>query len=286
MFRTITRVALATLAVLPLAVAGDAMAAPDADPVALLAEMQRALVPSVAQFSRVHVTARSDQPGGGSKDWDALVIRQRDEQGPRTAFSLTKPANLKGVGMLTAPHPRKPGLGLWLVTSEERRAVEYSPLEADRQFLSTRFNFDDVALTNRETQPPILLGSEQDSTHGEMWKIETRPLLDRYYSRMLTWLDADTYLPVKREYYDRAGKLWKVVSWETKKIDGIPTVTSIELHDLQSRDTASWRVQAVAYHHDALAKRVLSPIGMGEVQAHPFWSQLDELAHAQASHAP
>ena len=103
---------------------------------------------------------------------------------------------------------------------------------------------------------------------------------------MLTWLDADTYLPVKREYYDRAGKLWKVVSWETKKIDGIPTVTSIELHDLQSRDTASWRVQAVAYHHDALAKRVLSPLGMGEVQAHSFWSQLDALAHAQASHAP
>lgn len=124
MFRTITRAALATLAVLPLVVAGDATAAPDANPVALLAEMQRALVPSVAQFSRVHVTARSDQPGGGSKDWDALVIRQRDEQGPRTVFSLSKPANLKGVGMLTAPRPGKPGLGLWLVTSEERRAVE------------------------------------------------------------------------------------------------------------------------------------------------------------------
>lgn len=284
MLRTMTQVALATFATLSMLAVGSARAEQGPDAAALLADMQRALVPEVAQFSRVHIAARSDQPGGGAKEWDAVVIRQRDDEGPRTAFSLVKPANLKGVGMLTAPHPGKRILSLWLNTSEERRPVEYTPLEADRQFLSTRFNFDDVALTARDTQPPVLLGSENDSSHGALWKVETRPLLDRYYSRMLTWIAADTYLPVKREYYDRAGKLWKVVSYESRKIDGIPTVTSIDLHDVQSRDTASWRVQAIAYHHDALPKRVLSPRGLGDMQAHPFWAELDEIAHRHASH--
>lgn len=277
--------ALAAFVFSPLGGSGDARAASDADPAALLAEMQRALVPSVAQFSRVHIAARSDQPNGGSKDWDAVVIRRRDDEGPRTLFSLAKPANLKGVGMLTAPHPTKHTLSLWLYTSEDRRAIENTPLEADRQFLATRFNFEDVALTPRATQPPVLLGSERDDTHGAMWKVETRPIVDRYYSRMLTWIAADTFLPVKREYYDRGGKLWKVVSYEAKRVDGIPTVMSIELKDVQSRDTASWRVQGLAYHHEPLADKVLKPGGMAEAQAHPFWRELDEMTHSHAAGA-
>lgn len=288
MFRTMTRVALGALATLSIlgAGAGSACAGQGPDPAALLVQMQRALIPTVAQFSRVHIVARSDQPNGGSKDWDAVVIRQRDDEGPRTLFSLAKPANVKGVGMLTAPHPTRHTLSLWLYTAEDRRPVEYTPLEADRQFLTTRFNFEDVGLTQRETQPPTLLGSERDGDHGELWLVETRPILDRYYSRIVTWIAARNDLPVKREYYDRTGKLWKVVSYEMKQVEGIPTLMSIDLKDVQSRDTASWRVQAIAYHHDALADKVLKPGGMAEVLDHPFWREVDALAHRHAPAAP
>ena len=240
------------------------------DPAALLADMQDALVPATAQFSRVHISARSEQPGGGNKEWDALVIRERDDEGPHTALSLITPAPFKGIAILTAPHPSKRTLGLWLYSPEERRAVEFSPLEADRQFLSTRFNFEDLALTTRATKPPVLLGSERGD-HGVIWKVETQPAVDRYYARILTWIADDTRLPVKREYYDRANQLWKVVTYRDKLVDGIPTVTAIELHDVQSRDVALWRLDAVAYHHEKLDQKVLSPVGLGDMQKLAFW---------------
>ena len=274
MIRYIFRPALATGVLLAALGCTNAALADTPDPAALLADMHNALVPTTAQFSRVHISARSDQPGGGSKEWDALVIRERDDDGPRTALSLVTPVALKGTGILTAPHPSKATLGLWLYTPEERRAVEFSPLEADRQFLVTRFNFEDLALTTRATKPPVLLGSER-AERGVIWKVETQPAVDRYYSRILTWIADGTRLPDKREYYDRAGQLWKVVTYRDKLVDGIPTVTAIELRDVQSRDVALWRLNAVAYHHEKLDQKVLSAAGLGDVQNLAFWREVN-----------
>ena len=245
------------------------------DPAALLADMQDALVPPIAQFSRVHISARSEQPGGGSKEWDALVIRERDDEGPHTALSLLTPEPFKGMAILTAPHPSRATQGLWVYTPEERRAVEFSPLEADRQFLTTRFNFEDLALTTRATKAPVLLGSERGAS-GVLWKVETQPTLDRYYARILTWIADDTRLPLKREYYDRANQLWKVVTYRHQLVDGIPTVTAIDLHDVQSRDVARWRLDAVAYHREKLEQKVLSPVGLGDLPKLAFWRTLSD----------
>jgi hypothetical protein len=69
--------------------------------------------------------------------------------------------SLQGSGILTASEPGKHALGLWLYSPDEQRAVELTPLEADRQFFATRFNFDDVALTMRTTLAPHLRSSER-----------------------------------------------------------------------------------------------------------------------------
>jgi len=242
-------------------------------PQALLEAMQQALIPSNAQFARVHISTHSDQPGGGTKTWDALVIRERDEQGPRTALSLVTPPVLNGAGMLTAPHPTKSMLGLWLYSPGERRAIEVSPLDADRQFLTTQFNFEDLAMTKRVYRRQVLLGSEHEGQR-QAWKIESQPDVDRYYSRILTWIAADTYLPIKREYYDRADRLWKVVTYGERLIENIPTVVSIELRDVQSRDISEWKIEAVGYAHEKLAERVLSPAGLGVLQQHSVWQRI------------
>ncbi len=267
---------LAALAFVTTAGLAGVSVAQDPDPQSLLQDMQRALVPVTAQLSRVHIAAHSDQPGGGSKTWDALVLRLRDDDGPHTAFSLEAPAEPKGAGILTAPHPHKPNLGLWLYAPEERRAVENSPLEADRQFLSTRFNFEDLGFTARDTQPPVLLGSDHRGQQT-LWKVETRPIIDRYYSRMVTWIADDTRLPVKREYYDRAEKLWKVVDYRAQLVDGVPTLMAIELKDVQSRDVATWRVEAIAYVHEPLDQKILSPARLGDLPKHEFWSKLERV---------
>ena len=137
-------------------------AAQTPEPVMLLDEMQRALIPTTAQLSRVQISMHSDQPGGAATLWTALVVRYRNATGPRSVISMVSPANIKGSAMLTAPTPDTQALSLWLYSPEEQRARTFSPLEADRHFLTTDFNFEDIAMTTRTTKPPSLLGSETD----------------------------------------------------------------------------------------------------------------------------
>ena len=239
----------------------------------LLDEMQRALIPTTAQFSRVHISVRSDRPGGGTSMWDALVVRQRNATGPRTAISMVSPARVKGSVILTAPHPDKQALALWLYSPEERRARTFSPLQAERRLFTTDFNFEDIAMTTRVTKPPLLLGSELHEQRL-FWKVAATPDPDHYYSRILTWIADDTRLPLKREYYDRGGKLWKIVEYKDQRIDNIPTVVGIKLRDVQSRDVSVWQVEAVAYARDAFDSRWLNPAALGELPTQDFWQQL------------
>lgn len=252
------------------------------DAAALIADMYRAQVPRVAQYSRVHVTTSNPQPGGGRKSWDLLVLRKRYGDGPRSAITFEAPDKMRGVCILSAPQPTADGLGLWLYSPEERRARQISPLDPDDYFLSTKLNYEDLALAQRETQPPHLLGRE-DQDGRTLWKVEARPLKDRYYSRIVTWVDDLSRLPVKREYFDRAGKLWKVASYRHAAVDGQPTVVTLEVNDVQSRAVSVWKMEAIVYGAETLDPRRLDPGALGRLADDAAWSRLAPLEPASSA---
>ncbi len=60
------------------------------------------------------------------------------------------------------------------------------------------------------------------------------------YSYKLSWVDKATYLPLKEEYYDRRGELYKVFTAdEIKDIKGFPTITKRTMKNLQSSHTTA-----------------------------------------------
>ena len=66
------------------------------------------------------------------------------------------------------------------------------------------------------------------------------------------------------------------MTYRHQLVDSIPTVTAIDLHDVQSRDVAHWRLDAVAYHREKLEQKVLSPVGLGDLPKLAFWRTLSD----------
>ncbi|MEQ8233098.1 MAG: outer membrane lipoprotein-sorting protein [Gammaproteobacteria bacterium] len=243
--------------------------AADPDPALLIAAMQDALVPNEPRLARVRVTVWKEQDELARRSWEALVARRRFDDGPRTAVTLMAPPVTRGSAMLTAP--REDGeIGLWLYSPSERRARALAPFEADRNFLVTDFNYDDLALTTRDFVEPQLLGDEELDGRPT-WKVEVKPAEEWYYSRIVTWIGKDTMLPIRREYYDRAYRLWKVVEMDDAIIDGIPTVLEVALHDVQTDSRSLWDVRAVSYGTDELDREMLSSEQLGQLDQQPFW---------------
>jgi negative regulator of sigma E activity len=55
------------------------------------------------------------------------------------------------------------------------------------------------------------------------------------YGHKLSWIDKATSLPIKEEYYDKRGELYKTFSAdEIKDVKGFPTVTRRTMKNLQS----------------------------------------------------
>ncbi len=248
---------------------GTAPAA-DRDPAKLMAAMQDAMVPTQSQLTRVAVSLYKDGAQDATRTWQALVARQRFEDGPRTAIAMMAPEAARGSAMLTAPRPEDGDIGLWLFSPSERRARQLAPLEADRHFLVTDFNYGDLGLAERRFVEPRLLG-EETVDGRKTWKVEVAPADDWYYSRIITWIAQDTMLPLKREYYDRAFRLWKVVEVREAVVDDVPTVLGMRIRDVQTNSRSDWEVRAVSYDGRGVDKADLSATALGELPQQPFW---------------
>ncbi len=69
------------------------------------------------------------------------------------------------------------------------------------------------------------------------------------FSRYTIWIDKKTFLPVKAEYYDRQGKMYRrVEALEVKDVEGIPTVMKSKVEDIASGGNTVMTFRDVKYN--------------------------------------
>src|SRR5262249_59779587 len=114
-------------------------------------------------------------------------------------------------------------------------------------FLGTDFTYADLGFV-RLHEKYRLLGEEQHAG-VQAYKIEEQVPQERaYYSRLLTWVAADSLLPLQRDYYDVAGGLWKTEHFEqVSVIYGGATPLHITLEDVQGKSSTRLNVSATAH---------------------------------------
>jgi hypothetical protein len=101
-------------------------------------------------------------------------------------------------------------------------------------------------------------------------KIEEIPANRMYYSKVVSFIDKQSMLPVRREYYTPAGPLWKTQTYDNVTvIDGVPTPLRITMEDVRSRSTTEINVMAVNYRED-IPDEVFDPTKLAMLAEHPF----------------
>ena len=156
--------------------------------------------------------------------------------GKRMLMVMLEPADIKGMAFMVYERkdkPDKPDV-MFVYLPALRRVKEIKGL-ADQyaSFFGTDFTFADLGFIKLHKYYR-LLGEEN---HGgvQAYKIEAKvPKEKDYYSKIITWVNADTFLPLQRDYYDPAGELWKTELFEDVSIiNGVPTPLRITMKDLK-----------------------------------------------------
>jgi hypothetical protein len=68
------------------------------------------------------------------------------------------------------------------------------------------------------------------------------------FASYVTWIDRETFLPMKIEYTNSAGDVYRRVEvFEVEEIDGHPTVVTSRVSDLQTGGTTDMQFRRIAY---------------------------------------
>jgi outer membrane lipoprotein-sorting protein len=213
------------------------------DVMTIVARMKEAFEPSQPSTRQVVISMNTQ---GEKLQWIAGQARKELPDGKRMTMIMLGPESLRGIGYTVAEQKNKPSM-LWVYLPPLRRVRGLVPVDAYEHFLGTDFTYADLGFVRLHEKYRLLGEEEHNGVHA--YKIEEAAPEERaYYSRLLTWVAADSFLPLERDYYDVAGILWKTEIFDhISVIDGVQTPLHIRMNDIQANSSTELDISHVQY---------------------------------------
>ena len=247
---------------------GAARAA-DPSPESVLAKMKAALEParpSTRTMSfRIHSAAFNEDV-----QLAARQARKTLPSGARSVTVITSPEISKGIALLVVEEKGKPNTE-YIYTPALRRSRRLVGPSTFEPFLGTDFTYADVGLLDVRDRTVKLLGTKpHDGTNA--FELEETLKNQWYYSRIVDWIAVDTGLPLERDHYDVANRLWRKQTFDrVETVDGVPTPMHVRIDDVQSGDWSDYTLSDVKYDAQ-LSDDVFDPTKLRDVAGRSDWS--------------
>lgn len=122
----------------------------------------------------------------------------------------------------------------WIYLPALRRVKRISSDSKSDYFMGSDFTYDDLGDRKLEEDTHKLL--REETVNGKAcYVVESIPVDEDYmYSKTVTWIEKETFIGVKKEFYDEPGDHLKTLTiHEYKNFDGFDIITSSEMHNVQ-----------------------------------------------------
>lgn len=226
-----------------------ALAAPP-EVMTIVEQMKDVFESEQPRMSEVAITVSGDDEQ--SMTWTGRQVRKVFPDGKRTLLLLQTPDYLKGTALLIAEREEQGKAerdAMWMYLPAVNRVRKIVPVETYQRFFDSDFTYADLGFVSRRGQHRLL--GEEEHLGKRAYKVEFVPQDSWYYSRIITWVEADSMLPLQRDYYDVAGERWKRLLFkQVMVINDIPTPLVMEMRDLQQETQTTFRLNQVSYDED------------------------------------
>jgi outer membrane lipoprotein-sorting protein len=174
--------------------------------------------------------------------WTGHLYR-RNGASPQVRLVFDEPLDLRGTEVSVARGSDGSVKTSIYLPSLRRLRVLDSDMRGE-SFLGTDFNYEDLGLQQLDYQQHRL----QDAADATCYHVESTPNGGWWYGRIDLCIDKKDYLPLRTEYYDRSGVLWKIRTLDAvKKIGGHPTATEITMQTVPQRTSTTITLTEVQY---------------------------------------
>ncbi len=163
----------------------------------------------------------------------------KNKQDSKSMMFFLYPGDVKGTGFLTWDYDevgKDDDKWLYLPAMKKTRRISGSSAKKD-YFMGSDFTYDDLGKRNVDEDTHKLLGEEKSKDGKLCWKIESISKDKRdVYAKKISWIRKDCLMPLRVEYYDKRGKLQRVLTFsKISKLDGFWIAQRMEMDNVQRK---------------------------------------------------
>lgn len=151
----------------------------------------------------------------------------------------------------------------WLFVPAIRLVRRLAANDSRSSFVGSDFTYEDVSGRDVDADTHRLMSKDMlDGTACYVIESVPNESGSAEYSRKVSWIDMESFLSLKEEYYNRRGELHRVYTAdEVKAIAGFPTVTKRTMEDVKRQHRTEVVFEVVEYDlglsEDLFAERYL-----------------------------
>ena len=118
------------------------------------------------------------------------------------------PVDVAGTTFMVYKYPNRDD-DRWLFIPAINLVNRIAARDSRSRFVGSDFTYEDISGRDLEADTHALLKDEESNGH-KVYVVESKPNSPAEYARKLAWIDQATFLPLKEEYYDIQGALYKI----------------------------------------------------------------------------
>ena len=175
--------------------------------------------------------------GGQERVREMMMLRKnygepRSEQ--KYFMYFFQPADVRNMTFMVYKYPGKDA-DRWLFVPAINMVRRIAAQDKRSSFVGSDFTYEDISGRNLEDDTHTVVKDEKIGTRDCTVIKSTPKAAEMEYSYKLSWIDKATFLPIKEEYYDKKGELYRVFSAdEIKDVKGHPTIMKRSMKNLLS----------------------------------------------------
>jgi hypothetical protein len=214
-----------------------------ADAEKLLDRMWAALVPRAHLHGRF--TLEIDNGQGWRGKWGGRIERVGGSE-PSIRLDVDNPPDIRGI-QVTVQRSRDDLDEIRVFLPSVRRVRTIYGSMRGESFLGTDFNYEDLGFEQLDARAHRIVG--EDEVDGRPCdRVETIPVDNWWYSRIVRCIDREDYVPRRTEYFDEAGELLKIRTFDqVQTIDGHPTPLRLRMETVPAGTSSTITLSGVTY---------------------------------------
>jgi outer membrane lipoprotein-sorting protein len=187
---------------------------------------------------------------GQEKERSIRAVSKEYGELSKTMIRFLSPADVKGTGFLVWENTGRDDDQFLYLPALKQDPRRIASSEKSSRFMGTEFTYEDLESRKVDDDAHTLL-REETYKAIKCYVVESVPKnsKDTQYSKYISWIRPDIWLPIKIEFYDKNGELLKIMTANTiEKIDGIWTVMESEMDNVQEGKKTRLIIDKIQYN--------------------------------------